>query len=73
MTEDYGPTLESPLPPLEEEPKKNNTTLWIIIIVVVLVLCCCCVVFGGAFAWLWFNGDSLLQDLGVQQLLYLIA
>jgi hypothetical protein len=73
MTEDYGPTLEAPLPPLEEEPKKNNTSLLIIIIVVVLLLCCCCVVLGGGLTWLWFNGDQLLNDLGVQQILYLIA
>jgi hypothetical protein len=73
MTEDYGPTLESPLPPLEEEPKKSNNTTWIIVVVVVLVLCCCCVVFGGALTWLWYNGDSLLKDLGVQRLLYLIS
>jgi hypothetical protein len=44
--------------------KKNNKTLWIILAVVAAILLCCClvVVLGGA--WLWNNGDRLLDEWG---------
>ena len=73
MTDDYNAMIgsEAPLPPLEPEPKKSNSMLWIILIVLV-VLCCCCVVLGGAMTWLWYNGDALIDEFGVQ-LPYLLA
>ena len=58
MAEDFG----TPIPPIEE-PKKNNTTM-IIIVVVLVILCCCCVVFSGGLAWLWNNGDALIEQYG---------
>ena len=45
-------------------PKKSNSTT-IIIVVVAVVLCCCCVVVVGGGYWLWSNGDSILEQLGI--------
>jgi hypothetical protein len=58
----------NPPPP----PKKSNT-VWIIAVVVVLLLCCCCLLAAGA--WLWNNGDALLDqlDLSMRPLLSLLA
>jgi len=59
-TPGYEPTYEPP----EVTAKKDNKK-WIIIAIVVVVLCCCCAAIGGGAVWLWNNGDSLIQDLGV--------
>lgn len=58
MDQNFG----TPIPPVEEylpEPKKKSNLVLIIVIVLLLVLCCCCMIMGGAFYWLWYNGDEL--------------
>jgi hypothetical protein len=62
-----SPVQESPdLPPaIPPQQKKSNKT-WIIILVVVVVLCCLCSCIGIG-SYLWTNGDSLLQQLQMQQ------
>jgi len=52
----------TPVSSAAPEKKKSNTPL-IIGIVVAVVLCCCCLVGAGVFAWLWKNGDSLLNNI----------
>lgn len=63
MEQDFG----TPIPPIEELPpqpeKKRNTTL-IVVVVILVVLCCCCMIAAAlSGAWLWNNGDQLLEDL----------
>ena len=46
----------------EAQPEKNNSKTVIIVVAVVVLLCCCCVAVGGG-AWLWNNGDAMLNGL----------
>ena len=62
MTQDLESTIAS-----GEPPKKKSNKWWIIgVIVLLLLLCCCAVVAAGA--WLWNNGDRLIEQLDIQSL-----
>jgi hypothetical protein len=74
-----GPAANEPVytpPPgaqVYTQPPKKNNTIWIVLVVVVLLLCCCCLI--GVGAWLWNNGDNLLNelDLSMRPLLTLLV
>lgn len=57
-TREFG----DPPPPLEPAPRRSNVPLIIAIVVLVVLCCCCLIILGGA--WLWNNGDLLLEDWG---------
>lgn len=77
MAADYGETvhLDSDETNFGEEfqpQKKDNKTIWIIVGVVAAIILCCCLVVILAGAWLYNNGDQIIEDLfGVYPLINL--
>lgn len=51
-------------PPIPQGAKKSNKT-WIIVLVVVLVLCCLCTCVAIA-AYLYNNGDQIMNEIQMQ-------
>ncbi len=64
----------SPQPPAygEESPKdsSNRTTLVIILVIVGLFLCCICAIVA---ALLWFYGDAIVEELGLNTILSVLG
>lgn len=63
MTQDYYSTPESSRTAYgnESEGSTNRTLIIVIVILAILVFCCCCAV----LAFLWFYGDTLVEQLGL--------
>jgi small neutral amino acid transporter SnatA (MarC family) len=62
MDQSYGtPDYGTPIPPYEEQPaKKSNTQMIIIIVVLVVLVCCCCLI--SSLGFLWYFGDSIVNQ-----------
>jgi hypothetical protein len=67
MAADFGETIkveddEIDFGDVNEPEKKDNKVIWIIVAVIAVILLCCCLVIVLGGAWLWNNGDQLIED-----------
>ncbi|MCJ7530556.1 MAG: hypothetical protein MUO64_05930, partial [Anaerolineales bacterium] len=49
----------------------KSRTMTIVIVVLVVLVCCCCL--GSVGAYLWYNGDSLMQQFGNLPTLFFVS